>query len=117
VSADGWLEVTGPVIKVINHGGDKISPQAIEGVLLAQPGIVDAAAVGVPDAEGMMQIWAAVVVQPTFDECTFRRACSEKLRDHGPKFLVKLDALPRNAGGKVVRDELVRMVLANRQPA
>ena len=107
----------GRVIAVINHGGDKISPQAIEGVLLAQPGVADAAAFGVRDAEGMMEIWAAVVVEPTFEEDSFRRACGERLRAHAPKFFFKLDVLPRNAGGKVTREELVKLVLARRQPA
>ena len=116
VSADGRLDVTGRATEVINHGGAKISPHAIEGVLLAQPGIVDAAAFGVPDAEGMMQIWAAVVVQPAFDEGAFRRACGAELHSHAPKFFFKLDELPRNAGGKVMREELVRLVLARQQP-
>lgn len=117
VAADGRLDVTGRVTEVINHGGDKISPHAIEGVLLAQPGVVDAAAFGVPDAEGMMEIWAAVVVEPTFEEDSFRRACGERLRAHAPKFFFKLPVLPRNAGGKVMREELVNLVLAKRQPA
>ena len=67
VSADGRLDVTGRVTELINNGGDKISPSVNRRSAAGEPGVTDAAAFGVPDAEGMMKIWAAVVAQPTFD--------------------------------------------------
>lgn len=117
VSADGRLDVTGRVDEVINNGGNKISPHVIEDVLLAQAGIVDAAAFGMPDAEGVMRIGAAVVARPAVDMDVVMRECREKLGGSAPNFILNLAALPRNAGGKVVRAELVKTAAANAQLA
>ncbi|GAA4821183.1 (2,3-dihydroxybenzoyl)adenylate synthase [Tomitella cavernea] len=46
---DGNLAVVGRIKEQINRGGEKISPDEVEGRLLAHPGIHDAAVVAVPD--------------------------------------------------------------------
>ncbi len=109
VSADGRLDITGRTSEVINNGGDKISPLVIEDVLRAQRGIIDAAAFGVPDADGMMKIWAAVVAQPHTDITAVMTGCRAQLQGRAPKFIITVAELPRNEGGKVVREALVKM--------
>ena len=115
VSADGRLDITGRTAQVINNGGDKISPHVIEEVLRAQPGIIDAAAFGVPDADGMIKIWAAVVTQPHADISAVMTASHAQLWGRAPKFIFSVAALPRNANGKVVREDLVKNALAQQQ--
>lgn len=108
VSPQRHLVITGRVAEVINNGGDKISPHVIEEVLRAQPGIVDAAAFGMPDADGMTKVWAAVVTRAPFDMDTVMRGCLDLLRGRAPQSIVVVDELPRNANGKVVREELAK---------
>lgn len=60
---DGNLVVTGRIKNLINRGGEKISPERVEQVLLTFPGIVQAAVVGVPDDLYGEQVAAAVVTR------------------------------------------------------
>ncbi len=114
--SQGHLVITGRVAEVINNGGDKISPHVIEEVLRAQPGIVDAAAFGMPDADGMIKVWAAVVTHAPFDMDTVMRGCNDLLRGRAPQTIIIVAELPRNANGKVVREELVQIAQAQRGP-
>lgn len=61
---DGRLEVLGRLDDVIVTGGEKVAPAAVERVLLAQPGVRAACAVGVPDPEWGQRVAAAVVLDP-----------------------------------------------------
>lgn len=116
MSADGCFDVADRVTELIDNGGNKISLHAIEGVLLTQAGIIDAAAFGAHDPEGMMKIWAAAVAQPAVDIDIVARACREAPGGGAPTLIVNLDELPRNAGGKPVREEPVTTALAQQQP-
>jgi acyl-CoA synthetase (AMP-forming)/AMP-acid ligase II len=114
VSVDGLLSITGRTSEFINAGGTKVSPQVIEEVLLALDPVVDAAAFGVPDGSGLMQIWAAIVAEGPVDGAVLSARCRERLHERAPRHIVKVGALPRNEGGKVVRGRLVEMVMAAR---
>ena len=61
VSADGLVLVAGRANDVMNIGGDKYFPQAIEEVALTCAGIRDAAVFSVPDKLGVEAPWIAVV--------------------------------------------------------
>lgn len=61
VFRDGSLEVLGRADSMINTGGVKVSPSAVEAVLAAQPGVAEACVVDLPDAQ-WGQLVAAVVV-------------------------------------------------------
>lgn len=60
----GQLEVLGRVDDVIITGGEKVAPTAVERVLTAQPGVLAASVVGVPDPEWGMTVAAAIVPDP-----------------------------------------------------
>jgi acyl-coenzyme A synthetase/AMP-(fatty) acid ligase len=108
VTLDGIMTVNGRVGEFINAGGVKVNPRVIEDVLIALPNVTDAAAFGVPDRLGVTQIWAAIVASIAIPLPVLRTACREKLAGNAPKFILQVQALPRNANGKVVREELVR---------
>jgi acyl-coenzyme A synthetase/AMP-(fatty) acid ligase len=116
VSQDGLLRVAGRTSEFINSGGVKLSPHVIEDVLLALPEVTEAAAFGVPDELGVDQIWAAIVANVPIDAGMLNAACRERLPQSPPKFIIQLKGLPRNANGKVVREELVKFALARRKP-
>ena len=60
---DGYLFVTGRAREMINRGGEKIAPHAVDEVLRAHPEIADAAAFALPDRRLGEEVAAAVVVR------------------------------------------------------
>ncbi len=101
---------------VVVRGGMNVAPAELEALIGALPGIAEVAIVGTPD-ERLGERVAAVVVPaadadpPTLDSVVAalreRRIASYKL----PERLEIVEALPRNALGKVLKREL-RAVLA-----
>jgi acyl-coenzyme A synthetase/AMP-(fatty) acid ligase len=87
----------------------------IEDVLLSLPQVTDAAAFGVPDRMGAVQIWAAIVADTRVETAVLNAICRERLAEKSPKFILQVKALPRNANGKVVRDELVKFAMTQQR--
>ncbi|MEU5691497.1 o-succinylbenzoate--CoA ligase [Actinosynnema sp. NPDC020468] len=103
---DGRLEVLGRADDVIVTGGHNLAPLLVERVLAAQPGVLEACVVGVPDAEWGQAVAAAVVPVPgvTPDVEGLREAVRTSVgRFATPKRLVVVDALPLRGPGKVDR--------------
>ncbi len=105
----GRLFVEGRDDEMIVSGGENVFPQEVEDCLVRHPGVVEAAAVGVPD-EDFGQRLRAFVVPAGPDAVT-----AEDLQAHVksqlagykvPRDVVFLDALPRNETGKVLKREL-----------
>ena len=109
VSPDGMLILTGRVSELINAGGVKISPALIEEALMAIPTVTDVAAFAVQDTSGLDEIWAAVVASAPVEEDVLNAHCETKLGANAPVVILQLEAIPRNANGKIQRDELVRL--------
>ncbi|MDP1793013.1 MAG: AMP-binding protein [Acidimicrobiales bacterium] len=107
---DGILSVTGRIGDVINTGGEKVWPAAVERALAGIPGVLELAVAKRPDPEWGERVVAFVVpdgTPPTLD--TLRARVKETLPAYcAPKELVILDALPRTPSGKVQRTKLVR---------
>jgi fatty-acyl-CoA synthase len=109
------LFVTGRADEMIITGGEKVHPAEVEGVLLAHPGVVDAAVVGLPDVDLGQRVAAAVVrragVEVSVDDllALVRRRLA---RFAVPRVLVFLDSVPRNAAGKILRAEVAAHILA-----
>ena len=99
-------------VDIIKTGGEKVSALEIEAVLRDHPDIADCAVVGLPDAEWGECVAAVVASRgpaaltlPGLREWARERLSGPKL----PRRLVTVSALPRNAMGKVVKPELVRL--------
>ena len=116
VMADGHLVISGRAVEVINHGGMKISPRIVEDTLLSVPEISQAAAFGVPDSDGVTQVWAAVVATAPIDGAALNRLCAARLGALAPKFILQMPDLPRNANGKVMTHVLVDLAIRHQQP-
>lgn len=112
VSPDGIVSIAGRAGELINSGGVKISPHLIEDVLLMLPEVIEAAAFGVPDDMGVDQIWAAIVAETTVDPAQLTTLCRQRLAACAPKFVLQIEALPRNQNGKVRREELVQLAVS-----
>jgi acyl-CoA synthetase (AMP-forming)/AMP-acid ligase II len=116
IDSEGYLFLAGRADDVIVRGGENISPGEIEDVLLAHPAIGDAAAVAVPSIEWGEAVGIAIVAKPaqklpTDDE--LRALIKNRLRSSRvPERIARLDALPYNEMGKLLRRE-VRALFRN----
>jgi long-chain acyl-CoA synthetase len=103
---DGW-RITGRRTDVINVGGKKVSPAEVENVLLSHPAIHEVVVFGVGGGMRTEAICACVVMKDAAEEGEIRAYCARHLAAwQVPKSLIKLDAIPLNARGKVSRREL-----------
>jgi len=107
--ADGFYFITGRLKEIIIKGGENIAPREIDEALLAYPGVLEAAAVGIPDPEYGQEILACVVLKPgarcTEDE--LRAHCLAALgRYKTPKAFRFVAELPKGPSGKVQRLKL-----------
>jgi non-ribosomal peptide synthetase component E (peptide arylation enzyme) len=79
-------------------------------VLLSNPAIADAAAVAAPDERMGEVVRACVVLAPgasvTLEDIRAHFAAAGIAKQKAPERLTVLDALPRNASGKVLKHEL-----------
>ena len=93
-------------IDIIKTGGHKVSALEIEEALREHPAIVECAVVGVPDEEWGERVAAAVVLGggDALDLPSLRAWGKDLLASYKlPSRLLLLDALPRNAMGKVMK--------------
>jgi acyl-CoA synthetase (AMP-forming)/AMP-acid ligase II len=106
--ADGFIRVTGRAKDLIIRGGVNIAPMEIDEILLKHPGILDAAAVGVPDPIYGEEVVCYVVAKD--DGLTVpivRSHCEAHLPPaKRPKQIFIVGDLPKSDRGKVLRDKL-----------
>jgi long-chain acyl-CoA synthetase len=106
VDADGYLHLRDRKNLVIIRGGANVYPAEVERVLLEVAGVVASAVLGVPD-ERLGERVVALVEAESIDEAALRAHCEANLAKYKvPERFVRVDQLPRNAMGKIVRAEL-----------
>jgi acyl-CoA synthetase (AMP-forming)/AMP-acid ligase II len=106
----GFVWIEGRASDVINRGGNKVFPEQVEEVLRLVPVVREAAVVGVPDDRlGEVPV-AFVVTTGTVADDDLVAVCREHLAPYKvPVRFRRIDALPRNEVGKVLRRELAAL--------
>jgi len=109
--ADGYVTIMGRKKDMIISGAENIYPMEVENLLLTHPAVADVAVFGSPDARWGEVPMAAVVLRPgaaatAEDLIAFMQGRLARYKQ--PKAIHFVDALPRNALGKVVKPELTR---------
>ena len=100
-SDDGYYTLLGRKSDLIISGGFNIYPREIEELLLEQPGVAEAAVVGVPD-DVRGEVPVAFIVATDFDPAALERCCREQLASFKvPRRFVQVESIPRTALGKV----------------
>jgi malonyl-CoA/methylmalonyl-CoA synthetase len=102
---DGYVTLRGRASELILCGGFNVYPREIEDVLAEQPGVREAAVLGVPDERRGERPVAYFTGEA--DPAALEAACRAQLASFKvPTAFVRVDALPRNALGKVEKKRL-----------
>ena len=111
----GWvtpqklLVITGRTKEFVHAKSGRFNPKVIDHAFSGHPKIVEAAGFGMPQSSGPDQIWLALVPRMPIDDAELKKFCAEKFGPRAPTHFLRLNRLPRNEGGKVVRATLVQL--------
>ena len=103
---DGYLRIVGRRKELIISGGYNVYPREVEDVLRGHPAVADAAVVGVPDSTWGERVTAYVEAEGVGEQELLELAAAQLAPYKRPKQVLFVDALPRNALGKVVKAQL-----------
>lgn len=105
-SATGRVTLVGRAKDLIIVGGYNVYPREIEDLLTALPSVAEAAVVGVPHPDMGEGVVACLVPNGSPDDESVRAALERISSFKRPRRIEWLDALPRNAMGKVQKNDL-----------
>ncbi len=106
---EGYIYIVDRKKDMVITGGINVFPREIEEVLMHHPDIAEAAVVGIPDEKWGEMLKAFITLKRggQFDPQALTAYCEQELsRFKVPKQFELIEALPRNAAGKVLKTEL-----------
>ena len=106
---DGYLYITGRKKEMLIVGGENVFPREIEEVLNMHPSVKASAAIGKQDdMRGEVPIaFVEIEEDAEFNDTDLRNFVRDKIAQYKvPREIRKIDALPRNPTGKILRREL-----------
>ncbi len=109
---ENFLFLTGRLKEMINRGGEKITPQELDDVLLTHPAIAQAASFSIPHRTLGEDVGAAVVLRPgaALSEAEIRGFVLQRLAAFKvPKLILFLEQMPRDPIGKINRMSLAAL--------
>lgn len=109
VDPDGYVQIVGRAKDLVISGGFNVYPIEVEMILDEQPGVLESAVIGLPHPDFGEAVFAVLVAQRgvTLDAGAVLAGLRDRLaKFKQPKAAVVVQALPRNAMGKVQKAEL-----------
>ncbi|MGB7410748.1 MAG: fatty acid--CoA ligase [Sphingopyxis granuli] len=109
MDADGYLYIHDRVKDMIISGGENVYPAEVESAIYGHPAVQEVAVIGVPDAKWGETVKAVCVPKPgmTIDEADVIAWARERIAAFKvPRSIDVIEALPRNASGKILRKDL-----------
>ncbi len=103
---DGYLHLTGRIKDIIIRGGENISPQEVDEILLRHPAVAAAVTFGCAHPTLGEEVAAAVVLHEVSGstESALIAHCREFLAEYKvPKKIYLVDSIPTTATGKIRR--------------
>jgi len=108
-NADGSYTYSGRSDDMLKVSGIYVSPFEVEATLVQHPAVLEAAVIGVPDAEGLTKTKAFVVRKAgaTVTEDELKAFVKDRLAPYKyPRLIAFVDDLPKTATGKIQRFKL-----------
>jgi crotonobetaine/carnitine-CoA ligase len=109
VDADGDVVLVGRYKEMIRRRGENVAPREVEDALALNPGVQQAAVVGVPSSLSEEDVVACIVRAPgsTVDEAELRAWCTTRLAPYKiPVRILFLEALPLTPTMRVAKERL-----------
>ena len=109
IDEDGFVYITGRIKEMMIIGGENVFPREIEEVLNKHPDVAASGVIGVRDeSRGEAPVaFVELVEGAVFDETALRSHCRKFLAQYKvPRDIRRLEQLPRNPTGKIMRREL-----------
>jgi malonyl-CoA/methylmalonyl-CoA synthetase len=109
IGSDGYVSIVGRSKDLIISGGYNVYPAEVEECINQMPGVAESAVIGVPHADFGEAVVAVVVGKPGAapDGAAITGALKTRIANFKvPKALFVVDDLPRNAMGKVQKNQL-----------
>jgi len=110
VDPDGNLIITGRKSQIINLGGNKVSPEVAESLLLEMGAVEDVGVLGVKDHNGFDVVCAVIVKKKDIDLDKIKQHLFEKKSNFSVKKLKLVPSIPRTETGKIDRTRLKEIV-------
>ena len=111
IDEDGFLKIVGRSSDMIVRGGSKVYPSEVERVLAEHDAVAEAAVVGWPDRKLGEEVAAFVVLRSSVPPQEILAFCRSKLHpDKQPRQVFIIEAMPRNANGKLVKRDLIALL-------
>jgi len=111
IDAEGLVTILDRAKDMINRGGEKVYGLEVENVIYAFPGVAEAAVIGIPHPIFGEVPAASVVPMPgvSLDPDAVQEYCRTRLADFKVPVEIRIESsLPRNPGGKVMKQDLKR---------
>ena len=108
MDAQGFTRIVDRKKDMILVSGFNVFPNEVEEVAMSHPGVLECAAIGVPDAHSGEAVKLFVVKKdPALTEADVKAHCAENLTNYKrPKFVEFRDELPKSNVGKILRKDL-----------
>jgi long-chain acyl-CoA synthetase len=108
MDARGYIKIVDRKKDMIVVSGFKVFPNEIEGVVASHPGVLECAAIGVPDAGSGEAVMLFVVKKdPALTKEALQAWCAQQFTGYKrPKYIEFRDELPKTNVGKILRREL-----------
>lgn len=108
MDARGYIKIVDRKKDMIVVSGFKVFPNEIEGVVASHPGVLECAAIGVPDAgSGEVVMLFVVKRDPALTKEALQAWCAQQFTGYKrPKYIEFRDELPKTNVGKILRREL-----------
>ncbi|WP_420717551.1 acyl-CoA synthetase [Emcibacter sp.] len=106
---EGYLYVVDRKKDMIKTGGENVASREVEEVIFTHPDVAEVAVFGVPHPIWIEAVTAAVVCRPgsVVEVEELQVFCRERLAGYkSPKYIVPVEALPKNASGKILKRDL-----------
>lgn len=117
IDNEGYLYVIDRLKELIKYKGYQVAPAELEELLQSHPDVLDAAVIPYPNEEAGHVPMAFLVKRPhsSIDEPQVMDFIAKQVSPYKKIRKVKfIDCIPRNAPGKILRNELIKLALSSR---